>query len=79
MILKVNLEVGEMGFMVYDLEVSLKQKKPLPGNEFNHLPCLTSVLPGDTSDSQNSSKRFIDIHKCANYANKLFYMYDHGI
>ena len=45
----VNLGVREMGFMLFcDLHVSLK----CPTWDINsaNLPCLTSVLPGDTSD-----------------------------
>ena len=48
-ICKLNLGVGQMGFMFSDLyafagDMNLK-----------NLPCLTSVLPGDTSNSRNSS------------------------
>ena len=54
MILKVNLRVREMGFMSCDLYVSLIL--PFAGDiNLMNLPCLTSVLPGDTSDSNNSS------------------------
>ena len=54
MLIKVNLGVGEMGFMFCDLLFSLKYPFALDINS-THLLCLTSVLPGDTSDSQNSS------------------------
>ena len=53
MIPKVNLGVGEMGFMFCDLLVSLKQ--PYAGKIVStNFPFLTSVLPGDTSNSLNS-------------------------
>ena len=52
MIPKPNLRVEEMEFMLCDLLVSLKNFA-LDINSIN-LPCLTSVLPGDTSDSWNS-------------------------
>ena len=43
-----------MGYMFYDLYVSLIQ--PFAGGiNLTNLPCLPCVLPGDTSDSQNSS------------------------
>ena len=46
---KVNLGVGEMGFMLFcDLQVSLKH--PIGDINSANLHCLTSVLPGDTSD-----------------------------
>ena len=49
-----NLGVGETGFLFCDLYVSLNN--PLPGDiNSTNLPCLTSVLPGDTSDSRNHS------------------------
>ena len=54
MIRRVTLEVGEMGFMFCDLLYSLKYPFALDINS-THLPCLTSVLLNDTSDSQNSS------------------------
>ena len=45
---KVNLGVGEMGFMLFcDLHVSLKY--PVGDINSANLPGLTSVLPGDTS------------------------------
>ena len=49
MIPKVNLGVGEMGFMFCDVYLSLKNPSPSDIVSMN-LPCLTSVLPGDTSD-----------------------------
>ena len=49
MIPKVNLGVGEIEFLFCDLLVSPRRE-----NIFNKFPCLTSVLPGDTSDSRNS-------------------------
>ena len=53
MIPKVNLGVGEMGFMFCDLYFSIKN----PFGIFSmDLPCLTSVLAGDTSNSRNSSE-----------------------
>ena len=50
----VNLEVGEMEFMFCNLYVNLNNSSVGDINLTN-LPCLTSFLPGDTSDSQNSS------------------------
>ena len=46
MIPKVNLGFGEIGFMFCDLAGDIN---------LTSLPCLTSVLPGDTSSSGNSS------------------------
>ena len=44
MISEVSIRVGEMGFMLCDLYVSLK--KPSAGDiKLTNLPCLTSVLP----------------------------------
>ena len=43
-----------MGFMFCDLHVSLKNSSKGDINWMN-LPCLASVLAGDTSDSRNSS------------------------
>ena len=53
MIPKLKLGVGEMGLMFCDLHVSLN----LSSCDINSmcLPCLTLVLPGNTSDSRNSS------------------------
>ena len=53
MIPKVNLGVGEMGFMFYDLKVDINS---------TNLLCLTSVLPGDTSDSRNSSLKIFLVY-----------------
>ena len=50
----VNLGVGEMGFLFCDLYVSLNNPLPVNINSTNW-PCLTSVLPGDTSNSGNHS------------------------
>ena len=53
MIPKLNLGVGEIGFMFCDLHLSLY---PSSGDiNLINLPCLTLVLPGNTSDSRNSS------------------------
>ena len=53
MIPKLNLGVGEIGFMFCDLHLSLY---PLSGDiNLINLPCLTLVLPGNTFDSRNSS------------------------
>ena len=57
MIPKLNLGAREIGFMFCDLHASLKQASSGDINSMN-LPCLTSVLPGDTSDSRNSSFHF---------------------
>ena len=47
----VNLWVGEMGLMFCDLH-----NNPSTGDiNLMNLPGLASVLPGDTSDSRNSS------------------------
>ena len=54
MIPKVNFGVGEMGFMFCELLVSLKYTFTLDISSTN-LPCLTSVLPGNRSDTWNSS------------------------
>ena len=48
MIPKVNLGVGEMGFVLCDLYISQKMQGDISST---NLPCLISVLPGDTSDS----------------------------
>ena len=49
-----NLGVGEIGFMFGDLCILLK-KTSLGDINLTNLPCLTYVLPGDTSNSQYSS------------------------
>ena len=54
MMSNVNLGVAEMGFLFCDLYVSLNNPLPVDINSTN-LPCLTSVLPGDTSISRNQS------------------------
>ena len=46
-IAKVYLGVGEIGFMLCNLYVSLKKTSPGDINLMN-LVCLISVLPGDT-------------------------------
>ena len=51
---KVNLGVGEMGFMFCDLYVSLKKTFARDINSMD-LHCLTSIWTSDTSDYQNSS------------------------
>ena len=53
MIPKVNLGVREMGFLFCNLHICLITLC----REINltYLPCMTLVLPGDTSDSLNSS------------------------
>ena len=53
MIPKLKLGVGKMRFMICDVHVSLNPSS-WDINSMN-LPCLTLVLPGNTSDSRNSS------------------------
>ena len=62
MIPTLNLGVGEMGFMFCDLHVFLNNPSSGVLNSMM-LPCLTSILPGDTSDSRNSSNGKIDSRK----------------
>ena len=57
---KVNFQAGEMGFMFCNLYLSLKQTFAWDINSTN-LPCLTSVLPGDTSDSWNFSSQIYNV------------------
>ena len=51
---KVNLGVREMGFMFVVHTFLLNNPSPRDINS-TYLPCLTSVLSGDTSNSRNSS------------------------
>ena len=51
---KVNIGVGEMGFLFCDLKVCLNKSFARDINSTN-VPCLTSLMPFDTSDSWNSS------------------------
>ena len=63
MIPTVNLGVGEMGFM-FVIYTFLKNKSALEDINSTNLPCLNSVLPGDTSNILFYQKAFWLLEHC---------------